>query len=483
MDSKAVLRGMEHYQKKPAEFFKDMWGVPVWSGQEQILDAIATRSRVVVGSGHSLGKDYIAGAIALWFLYCFHPSKVILTAPSERQVKSIMWMELSRHFNTAKIKLEGDMKNLMLKLREDWFIEGFTTKEVNQQTGKFQGYHSPNILVIVSEAQAVDSVIYDQIDGLLTSGNSKLLLIGNPITTSGRYIQELKNTTRNKVIQLSCLENPNYIERREVIPGLATYDWVEDKRGRWGEADPRWQGRVLGIVPEQAIDTVIPEALYTMCEGKELLTWPRKHGSIGVDPARFGDDDMVISVFESGKLLAEIVLPKCNAPEGASRVIQAQKRYFPEGQIVIVVDCDGLGGPYLDMMKQMVPDELNIRFIEFHGSSTDKEMVTPGYKNLRAEAAFYAKEMMEKGKISLDNDAWAKEEALTEKYFVNLKGDIQLEDKEEVKERIGRSPGKWDARKLAIWGFKYSDPIKKRDPWKNRKRDSMAPDLDGFMAA
>lgn len=478
-----TIKIIEQYQKDPVEFFKKTWGVPIWRGQEEILNAVATCPRIVVGSGHALGKDYIAGAIALWFLYCFAPSKVIMTAPSERQVKSIMWMELSRHFNTSKYSpLDGDLKNLKLTLRPDWFVEGFTTKEANQQVGKFQGYHSPNILVIVSEAQAVDAVIYDQIDGLLTSGNSKLLLIGNPITTSGRYVQELKNTTRNKVIQLSCLDNPNYLEKKEVIPGLATYEWVEDKRARWGEGDPRWQGRVLGIVPEQSIDTVMPEALYLKCQNRELITWTKKFGTIGVDPARFGDDDMVISVFESGKLLDEIVRPKCSATEGASLVVQAQKKWFPEGQIAIIIDCDGLGGPYLDMIRQMVPDELSLRLIEFHGSSTDKEVVTPGYKNLRAEAAFYAKEQMEKGMISLDDDEWAREEALTEKYFVNLRGDIQLEDKTDIKERIGRSPGKWDARKLAIWGFKFADPIKKRDGWKDRRSNSIAPDLDSFMA-
>lgn len=482
-EAKIIKKGLELFQRSPAAFFKEAVGVPLWSGQLQILSGIASHKKVVVGSGHALGKDYIAGFIAIWFLYFFGPCKVVLTAPSERQVKSIMWAELTRHYNSLKVEKLGDMKSLRLTINEGWFVEGFTTKEANQQQGKFQGYHAPNVLVIVSEAQAVDNIIYDQIEGLMTSENSRLLLIGNPITTSGRYIQELNNTTDNHVIHLSCLDNPNYIERKEVIPGLASFDWVEDKRKRWGEGDPRWVGRVLGRVPTSSVDTVIPSDLYDRAVNKQLLTWDKKKGTIGVDPARYGDDDMVITVMESGKLLEEVIRPRCSAPEGCSLIAQLQKKWFPEGQIAIVVDCDGLGGPYLDFLKEMIPDELNIQYVEFHGSSTDREKVGAEYFNHRAEAAFYAKEMMEKGMISLDSNETAKEEAITERYFINLKGKIQIEDKEDIKERLGRSPGQWDARKMAIWGFKFAQVIHKKDSWRSRRSAGFKPDVNSFMTA
>jgi hypothetical protein len=91
---------------------------------------------------------------------------------------------------------------------------------------------------------------------------------------------------------------------------------------------------------------------------------------------------------------------------------------------------------------------------------------------------------MEAGLVSLDGDELAKEEALAEQYFVNQRGKIQLEDKDDIKERIGRSPGRWDADKLALWGFKYAPIIKKKDMYSTRKRSSgMLPAYESAMGA
>ena len=149
--------------------------------------------------------------------------------------------------------------------------------------------------------------------------------------------------------------------------------------------------------------------------------------------------------------------------EGCSYIVSLQKKWFPDGQIVVAIDCDGLGGPFADILRSMISDHLNIRILEMHGSSTDKEKVNSDYFNLRAQLSFHAKEQMEKGLISFDDNQYAREEALEEQYFVGLKGKIQIEDKLDLKERLGRSPNRWDARKLGIWGLQYATDIKAKD--------------------
>jgi len=471
----------------PQFFVREILGIDkIWAGQVKILEALRNNKKVVVPSGHALGKDYIASAVALWFLYSHYPSKVILTAPSQRQVKDIMWMELSSRYKNAKVKLDGDLMSLKLMLDHDWFVEGFTTKEVNQSVGKFQGYHSPNILVVISEAQAVEELIFDQAEAIMTSHNSKMLIIGNPIQSTGRFAKMIKDTTHHKVLELSCLDSPNVIEGREVIPGLVSKAWVDEKRVKWNAdgsgKDPRWMGRVLGKVPSTSVNTVVSEDLYRKCIDRQIIQ-PIRKGSIGVDPARFGDDDMVITVFDNGQLVDEKLIPKCDAVEGAGEIMIMQKKHFPHGQIAIVVDCDGLGGPYLDVAKKMAPDNLEINWIEFHGSCSDTQQVDSQYQNHRAECAFYVRELMEQGLISVNDNEVALEEGTCEQYFMNQRGRIQLEDKEDIKERIGRSPNSWDARKLAIWGLQFAPIIKTRDMYSRRKSGSMVPQYASAMGA
>ena len=492
-DTKDLEAKILAWRNDPALYFVERLGITNLADHEKEMlqalpDCMLKRMPLVVPSGHAMGKDFtISGGATLWFAECFGPCKVIMTGPTDRQVKEIMWSELSRAYNNRPIKdAFGRLITCKLDIEEDWFVLAFTTKESAESAGKFQGAHSPRIMVVVSEAQAVDDKIFEQIDGITTSGTVLECYLANPLRTTGQFAKMMDDTTHNKVIHLDCLKSPNYIAKREVVPGLCSYEWVESHRRKWNadgsEKDPRWLARVRGRKPKTSINTVFAADLYDKCVNRQLYGQARR-GAIGVDPARFGDDDMVIKVIESGIFIAEKVIPKCDAVTGSAEIIAMQKRFFPDGQISIVIDCDGLGGPYLDFAKNLVDDRLEIAFIEYHGSSNDRNVVDSDYENIRAEAAFFAKNKMDEGLVSLEEDEGQREEAVAIEYFVNGKGRIQIEDKDDLKERIGRSPNKIDAAILAIWGlFKFSPVIKPRDVWATKRSSSMVPNFGSAMS-
>ena len=340
-------------------------------------ECILDRKPLVVPSGHAMGKDFlISGRGTLWFVECFAPCKVIMTGPTDRQVREIMWAELEKAYNNRVIKdAFGRMITCKLDLAEDWCILAFTTKETGEGAGKFQGAHSPRIMIVVSEAQKVEEKIYDQIDGLTTSGIVLQCYLGNPLRTTGRFAKMIRDTSNNRVMNLNCYESPNVIHKREIVPGLCSHFWVEDKEKKWNadgsKKDPRYRARVLGLLPNTSINTVFSEELYESCVNKTIIESVQR-GCVVADPARFGDDDMVIKAFKNGREIDRKALPKCDAVEGAGEIILMQKKHFPDGQIVIGADCDGLGGPYLDIAKKMVSDQLEIVWLEFHGSCNDR---------------------------------------------------------------------------------------------------------------
>ena len=438
------------------------------------------RKPLVVPSAHAMGKDFtIDGIGALWFVECWGPCKVIMTGPTDRQVKEIMWSELEKSYNNRTVKdVFGRLITCKLEIAEDWFVLGFTTKETGEGAGKFQGLHAPLIMIIVSEAQKVEEQIYDQIDGLTTSGTVLQVYLGNPTRTTGRFAKMIKNTTENRVLHLDAYQSPNVIAGYEMIPGMVSKAWVEDKEKKWNAdrtgTDPRYRSKVRGLLPLTSLNTVISDALYDKCISKTIIQ-AVKHGVIAVDPARFGDDDMVISVFDSGRLIDEKAIPKCDAVVGAGEVMIMQKKHFPQGQIAMIFDCDGLGGPFLDIAKKMLPDNMDITWIEYKGSLTDHAVIDPQYQNLRAQAHFFAKEQMEAGLVSFDENEEAKEDMTEAEYFVNLRGKIQIEEKEDIKERLGRSPGRGDARVMGIWGLQFASVVKPKDMYNQQRKSSMVP--------
>ena len=482
-------RKIMEWREDPVLYFKERLGIPEFKANgdrnldaHEVLmlralpEAIYFRKAVVVSSANAMGKDWtISGRAALWFFECFGPCKVVQTATGERQVLDIMWNELKLAYeNRPANDSMGKLTTGKLEASPDWFITAFTTKETKDQPGKFQGIHAPRLMIIVSEAQGVDKIIFEQIEGLTMAGIILPVFLGNPLTNVGEFAKMIEDTQRNIVINLDAYDCINVKEKRQIIPGLVTWEWVKDKEERWNAdgsgKDPRYMARVRGKLPTGSINSVISKDLYARCINRQLSWWTAPYGTIGVDPALTGTDDMVISVFKSGKLIDEWVIPYNENETVAAGKIQIKlKEHFPYGGACIVIDSDGLGIKVADAFRKMMPeDPINSNILhEYRGSCSDRAIVDPQYLNIRAEAHFYAKQRMMDGHICLDDNDYAREEATSVLYFPNThSGRIQIEDKEDLKGRLGRSPNRWDARVCGIWGFKFAQKILSKDAWK-----------------
>lgn len=469
---------LQGWQANPSSYCREVLGIEqTWALQDQLLEAlpraIQERKSIYVASGHALGKDYICSAVGLWFLQTYLPSNVILTGPTDRQVKGIMWKETQQHWQNKRIALGGKaFMEPRIQMEDDWFLIGFTTKETGATKegggGKFQGFHSPNMCIIVTEAQAVEDVIYDQIDALSTPENVLVIYIGNPTRARGRFAAGLKDHVHHIVFNFSCLENPNYLQRKTVIPGLASYEWVEQMRQKWGEDDPRWIGRVLGQVPVGALNTVFPDDLlsHAMSRHGFLATHSDNRG-VAVDPAGEGVDDNVFYSGSGGEVLDRYTKTLMSPTEIAHQAVAMCKAINGSW---IVVDCDGIGiGAYQQLCGLSEKFLDGIQVIKFHGSAkseiadNDKRL----YENMRAEAAFITRDRMKAGIAAVnDRDVELLEDLREDLHMENKRtGLIQIIPKEEIKEVLGRSPGFGDAYKMLQWGFeqKFSVNVYKED--------------------
>lgn len=462
LEAHQTLSWIQESLANPIEWVSKALKVTRFSkGEAEILAAlpraIAERKPIVVASGHAQGKDFICSTIPLWFLCNYYPSKSILTAPTDRQVKEIMWGEIQQRWNDAPVKLPGRIITCKVDVEPNHFVLGFTTKETGNMTGKFQGFHSQHICVIVSEAQAVADNIFEQMEGVLTSSVALQVLIGNPLRSSGKFARMIKDTTNNIVIHLSALDSPNYRHRREVIPGMASYEWVEEKRKAWGEQHPLWFSRVLGELPPGGIDSVFSLELIDQGRTQTVRSTIIKR-TVSCDPAGMGDDECVVNGMDTGVEVKKDIMPQSKAGEVCSHVLQVVKEI---GANHVTVERDGLGGPIADFVEGLASSGVTVDGVSMAGKSSD-----PQYANFRAEVYFFARGQLEKGLVSIPKDDVFLEEELAEtKYFFNLKGKIQIESKEDIKERLGRSPNRADAWVLNVWGQAQAERIYKNDSW------------------
>jgi len=69
-----AYRLLNDYRTCPQNYMADVLQMgPIWSLQDRLLTAVPRAIKehkpIYVASGHSLGKDFICGALALWFCW------------------------------------------------------------------------------------------------------------------------------------------------------------------------------------------------------------------------------------------------------------------------------------------------------------------------------------------------------------------------------------------------------------------------------
>ena len=170
------LELLNELRELPAAFIEivlDGWLHPI---QHTICDAIISSPRVSIVGCNASGKDWLAARLALWYVACFPPAKVLCLSNTHAQVDDVIFSNIrTAHENARKPHLLPPAP-LPRGLRLDASPGAFIVGRSPDSPAGIQGYHGGNIMVIISEAQFFDPEIYDAI---LTLAPSKLVLLGN----------------------------------------------------------------------------------------------------------------------------------------------------------------------------------------------------------------------------------------------------------------------------------------------------------------
>src|SRR5216684_444349 len=77
------------YETDPVAYAEQVLGITtLWDVQKDVLRSLLVPPcRVLVASGHDVGKTFVAALALNWWYDTFNPGVVISTAPSSREVK------------------------------------------------------------------------------------------------------------------------------------------------------------------------------------------------------------------------------------------------------------------------------------------------------------------------------------------------------------------------------------------------------------
>jgi len=425
------------YRTDPTGFARERLRCEPWSKQRQVFDYLKEpNARVSVRSCNGVGKTHLAAASALWFLYSFSPCRVVTTAPKLQQLRNSLWAEI--RLAHARSGLQGECGSLALRLTDDQFAIGQTATEATS----FQGLHAPHILVIAEEAAGLEEPIWEGIDALLTSGDARLLIIGNPTSSSGRFYDS-HHSTRDlyRTVHISALDSPNFTG--EVVPeglsrSLITRAWVERQAQEWGEDSPLYRARVLGEFPDQAEGSLI--ALSWLERAKESDLPAGQHPiEAGLDVARQGGCENVLAIRQGPRLLHLEAWRSDDLMQTAGRAAAAIRDW---SITTLRVDATGMGSGVLDRLREQGLPAVGVWV-------GDRPRDPERFTMLRDEIAWGLRERLREGEMSGLTDSRTMAQLSALKYSFDSRGRIRVESKDEMSRRGLPSPDRADAVVLA----------------------------------
>lgn len=470
------------YAKDPVGFCHDVLGFEPWALQRQVLRAVVEHPLVSVKSGHRVGKSWLAGSLALWFYSTFPDARVICTAPTSTSVQGIIWRAIKQlHARSGRClactqrdpggpipcahgtPVDGrlaDRASTGLVSEDFREIRGYTVRDVEAITGTA----GANLMFIMDEASGVADAIYEGLEGNRAGWTEeegvmvRMLLIGNPTRTVGEFYDSHEHPRKKLVyhrITISSRETPNAVEKRNVIPGLATHFWIEQEVAKYGEDSAFVKVRIDGEFPVGEDGKAFSIALITESEERWSETEAVGVLQIGIDPAgSSGTGDETCMVARRGSKVLALRRHRALSEEAHGVHLCGlieELREHPKERAIVVVDSEGKVGwdVYSHLRALSQKKDATFELHRFRASDKAKrEPMTFGLS--RDELAHSLWKWMKNGG-AIPGDEMLETELHALEWEHGAGGKQKITPKKELRKILGRSPDSYDALALSVW--------------------------------
>lgn len=486
-------------------FARDYLRVRLDPQQQEILHSVQVNPKTAVASGTSRGKDFVAACAGICFLYLtprwkegrlFANTKVIMTAPTDRQVGKIMVPEVRKIFS-GSIYLPGYLVGYDIRTdNEEWYLTGFKADDKN--TEAWSGYHAANIMFIVTEASGISETIFNAIEGNL-QGNSRLLIAFNPNIDSGYAAAAMKSSSFAK-FRLSSLDAPNVKQRRTVFPGQVNYEWIVGRikdwcqpiqpeernvleadfefEGKWYRPNDLFRPKVLGLFPKVSEGVLVPREWIELANERwkkfrEQGFKIQKPLRLGCDIAGMGRDSSCLCYrygdfvdrfdqFDSGG--------SANHMESAGRIkigLQQNTDLFQGRFAQAFIDTIGEGAGVYSRLVELGNEKVENAWLQqkvhsckfsesadWNGEELKDRTGQYSFINMRAFSYWSIRDWLNPAyndKACLPPDEELANQLSQTQWKFTSSGSIQIESKEDLKKKIKQSPDKADALANTFW--------------------------------
>ncbi len=446
MTAVAKLRA---WRENPLLFVHDNFKVEPDEWQKDMLRAFADprKTRIATKACKGPGKTAVSAWCMLNFLSCYaekgeHP-KGAAVAITEDNLKDNLWPEVAKWQARSpflKNAFQWTKERIFAKAHpETWFFSARSwpkTADATQQSNTLAGLHSEYLLFVLDESGGMpDSVMAAAEGGLATGKWAKILQAGNPTHRSGPLYRAC-TSERHLWHVITITGDPDDPLRSPRI----SVKWAREQIEKYGRDNPWVMVNVFGEFPPDSLNVLIgpdevEKAMRRKVKDQDYLYSQKR---IGVDVARFGDDRTILFPRQGLMTFKPVEMRNARSNDIASRVILGKTKWGSETEFID--DTGGYGSGVIDSMIQSGHPPIAVNF---SGKADD-----PKYYNKRAEMWFRMTQWVKRGGSLPRMPELVAE--LTAPTYTFAKGKFRLEEKAQIKARLGSSPDYADALALTF---------------------------------
>jgi len=499
---RANLSLLAEYQRDPVRFGNEVLGHHYFDDVENIMRSVVDNPITVAKSGNGVGKSFASADLAIWWFCVYEDAEVYVTAaPPLENLKNILWGNLMYSLRQhPELYKKFTIKELEVKRHDKSAIHGVTipmTGTSEERVAKFSGKHSPHLLFLIDEGDAVPKEVYEGVEGCMSGGMARLLVMFNPKAQQGPVYQ-MEIDQKAKFINLSALRHPNVLSGDDIIPGAVTRETVVRRINQWtrpavegenptasrkfeipdflvGTTANSLQGipypplkegmrvimesafsyMVLGQYPEQGENQLI-NAEWIRLARERWDNYVAENGErppsirprLGLDVAEFGQD-FNAPVLRYGNYVPRVerIWQGVDPTVSGERAAELCRIYNVD---ILLVDGTGYGSSVAPQVSKLVKG-LRCISVKAAGKPSPSIVSELGeFFQIRDQMWWACREWLREDEAMLPPEPMLMEELMTPTYRIDDRGKIHMMDKDSMREKLKRSPNYADALVLTF---------------------------------
>lgn len=247
---------------------------------------------------------------------------------------------------------------------------------------------------------------------------------------------KLKNLEGGELYEATTYDNKENLD----VKFMQSLEVLKDKK-------PKLYNRlVLNSWDESdTIDIIIQPSWVEASTKRELSKITPVRSVVSIDVARYGDDKTVFYAISNNEAVARQEFDKKSTMEVVGLATRFAHKYYIK---TFAVDEIGVGAGVVDRLKELGHQVIPV-------NSSERSSDPDSYYNLRAEIYSRGADAFEAGRVKILSDDQDLIEQLSWAKYKTIKsnGVYQVEAKEDIKKRYGRSPDNADCFLNGLWAL------------------------------